>query len=390
MEMIENGKPLSAGEQKVQEYAERIRKGESRDAIIQGLPESFRSAIDREVGKSTEQAVIPPQYAGMSAEAVDFIWTIPEYIDPEKTKQEKEKKEKALEVLRAKESDKMQREEKLKTVRDELGIAEQPRDGGEKKEAEQEEYHELSVEERKKLNGWAASYELAKIAKHEGVDLAELSREEYAQFAIDNALAIDDSQLRVAPWQRMGASVEELVARNKEQRAKISEAAEKAFAKFCFEMKQKAGTNDRSIEENIRVRQGTKDSDSWLFFGINSSLAEGAGETYKAYVSVKDLNTLSPKRFIELMKMLRDAKYNGDIKIFQDLSGQGTRLNDQIVMHGNSQEDSLLALRVAEQFFGNDLDQKGVGKDEVIDGKNQSYSQILAKKIKDEIHAEKK
>jgi hypothetical protein len=86
------------------------------------------------------------------------------------------------------------------------------------------------------------------------------------------------------------------------------------------------------------------------------------------------------------MMALRDAKYNGDIKIFQDLSEQGIRLNDQIVMHGGSQADAELALQVAEQFFGEDLDQKSVGKDEVIDGENKSYSQILAKRIAEAVN----
>ncbi len=87
---------------------------------------------------------------------------------------------------------------------------------------------------------------------------------------------------------------------------------------------------------------------------------------------------------------LRDAKYNGDIKIFQDLSEQGVRLNDQIVIHGGSQTDAELALQVAENFFGADLDQKSIGKDEVVDGENKSYSQILAQRISEAINPKSK
>ncbi len=377
MESMEGQKNISAGEQKVREYADRIKGGESKDAIMQGLPDSFRSAIEREMQGSgkNEDVKVPPQYKGMSAEAVDIIWTIPEYMDPAKTEQENERKRKVLEVLHAREVERgndRTKEAQLHAVRSELGI--------------EEDQRELSLEERRKLSGWSASYELARMAKRQGIDLSALSREEYAQFAIDNALAIDDDQLRVAPWQRMGTSVEELVMSNRERRARIGEAAEGAFARFSFEMKQKAGSNDRMIGENIRVRQGTKDSNSWLFFGINNAIAGATGETYKSYVSVKDLNALTPERFIGLMKALRDAGYNGDIKIFQDMAEQGTRLNDQIVMHGNSQEDARLALTVAERFLGNDLDQKSMGKDEVIEGENKSYSQILARRIHDAIH----
>ena len=78
-----------------------------------------------------------------------------------------------------------------------------------------------------------------------------------------------------------------------------------------------------------------------------------------------------------------------NIKIFQDLSEQGVRLNDQIVLHGVSQADAELALQVAEKFFGADLDQKSVGKDEVIEGKNKSYSQILAQRIVDAVNPSK-
>lgn len=59
-------------------------------------------------------------------------------------------------------------------------------------------------------------------------------------------------------------------------------------------------------------------------------------------------------------------------------------------MHGASKNDADLALSVAEKFFGNNLDQKSTGKDEVINGKSLSYSQILAEKIKNAINLPKK
>lgn len=235
--------------------------------------------------------------------------------------------------------------------------------------------------EHQALHGWTASYELARIARIQGVDLSRMSREEYADFAVQHSLAIDDDQLRVAPWQRMATSVQDIVMENRERKARITEESEKGFAQFSFGMQQKAATEDRAIAEGIRVRQGTKDSNSWLYFGINKGTGEKQAETYKSYVSVKDLNTLTSERFKNLMTALRDAGYNGDIKIFQDLSEQGVRLNDQIVMHGASEADAKLALVVAEEFFGDDLDQKSVGKDQVVDGESKSYSQLLADKI---------
>lgn len=395
----ESNNPVSSGgEGKIEEYTTRIKNGESKDSLFQDLPESFKSGIEKRlaepVEEKTEQGLneIPPQYKGLDSETLDFIWTFPEYIDHEKTIKLKEKKARALAVLREKESTEAAKTErhhvdqkKIEELREQLGITKLPEnEKTQEKEVivpKSEELPTLSAEDRKKLHGWAASYELAKIAKQQGVDLSKISREDYVNFAIQNSLAIDDDQLRVAPWQRMGTSVQEIVLANKEKRAEIKEESEKAFAKFCYEIQQKAGQENRFLSENIRVRQGTKDSNSWLFFGINNGTGEKSSETYKSYVSVKDLNTLTPERFTQFMTTLREAKYNGDIKIFQDLSEQGVRLNDQIVMHGGSQADAELALQVAEQFFGTDLDQRSVGKDEVIDGENKSYSQILSNKI---------
>jgi hypothetical protein len=402
MESLDNKNSLTGAEQKIEEYVNRIKNGESRDSIFQGLPESFKSGIEKRLTESveekTEQGIneIPPQYIGLDSETLDFIWTFPEYVDQEKTKELKEKKARALAALREKESAEKGKEErhqadqkKIEELRERLGIT-KPSENTETQESKNniskpEELPTMSIEERKKLHGWTASYELAKIAKQQGIDLSKISREEYVDFAIQNSLAIDDDQLRVAPWQRMGTSVEEIVLANRERKEQITEESEKAFAKFCYEMQQKAGQENRFLSENIRVRQGTKDSNSWLFFGINNGTGEKSNETYKSYISVKDLNTLTPERFTQFMTALRDAKYDGDIKIFQDLSEQGLRLNDQIVMHGGSQADAELALQVAEQFFGNDLAEKSTGKDEVVDGENRSYSQILAKKIKESI-----
>ncbi len=413
MESLDKNKPLTGGEQKAEEYVNRIENGESKDLIFEDLPESFKSRIEKrlaekakekreQVKEKTEQGIneIPPQYRGLDSETLDFIWTFPEYIDQEKTKEMKEKKARALATLREKESEEKVKEERHKAEQKkidelitQLGIT-RPLENIETQEnkitiSNTEELPTLSIEERKKLHGWDASYELAKIAKQQGVDLSKISREEYVNFAIQNSLAIDDSQLRVAPWQRMGISVQEIVLANRERKAQIKEESEKAFAKFCYETQEKAGQENRFLSENIRVRQGTKDSNSWLYFGINNGTGEKSNETYKSYVSVKDLNTLTPERFIQFMTALRDAKYNGDVKIFQDLSEQGIRLNDQIVMHGGSQADAELALQVAEQFFGADLDQKSVGKDEVFDGENKSYSQILAKKIAEAVNPPK-
>jgi len=252
------------------------------------------------------------------------------------------------------------------------------------------EVGELNIEDRKKLAGWEASYELAKIAKTQGLDLTSVSREEYVQLAIDNSLAINGDQLRGATWQRTATSLKELMDIRKKRKDELHDSDEdKEFLKFEYNIKKIAGEDDpkdRLIKKGIRVRSGTHDSGSWLYFGINNGAKHGSKETYKSYISLKDIKKLSPDKIIIFMEALRNAGYQGDIKTFQDMANQGVVLNDQVVMHGRTQKDAKLALQVAENYFGDELNQKGLGKDEIIDGKSKSYSQILAKKIQKEVN----
>lgn len=129
---------LIGGEQKIQEYINRIKNGESKDKILEGLPLSFVDSIekglevngkDRDLNQN-ENIIIPPQYEGLSSETLDFIWVIPEYIDPEKTKIEKKRKSKILESLKLKEQKEGRVEEQnisdqedAEKIKKELGIS---------------------------------------------------------------------------------------------------------------------------------------------------------------------------------------------------------------------------------------------------------------------------
>lgn len=129
---------LIGGEQKIQEYINRIKNGESKDKILEGLPLSFVDSIekglevngkDRDLNQN-ENITIPTQYEGLSSETLDFIWVIPEYIDPEKTKIEKNRKSKILENLKLKEQKEGRIEEQnisdqedAEKIKKELGIS---------------------------------------------------------------------------------------------------------------------------------------------------------------------------------------------------------------------------------------------------------------------------
>lgn len=391
----------TAGEAKAREYADRIRGGEDPNKIFDGLPPSFRTAIEKNLGEAPsvegvkKELTVPPQYAGLPVDILEDIWEVPVYLDPKKTEEERAHRSAVLAKLRADRvvtDDRSTDNSALTKIRAKLGIDSTPETHGPTGHNKQKgeggprvEQPTLDIESRKKLKGWSASYELARVAMQEGLDLSTLSREEYVAYAIKQNLAIDDDQLRASPWQRMGVSAEDIVRIKKQKRDLISEDADKAFANFCFEMQKKAGENNRQIEDGVAIRSGTKDSNSWLFFKINNGRSDQLQETFKSYIAVKDLNKLTPDRFKLFMRALKQGGYEGDIKIFQDVHTQAVSLNDQIVMHGNSEENAKLAIKIAEEFFGDEIDQKSYGKDVVVNGKELSYSQILAQKIKDSI-----
>ncbi len=51
MESLDNNKPLTGGEQKIEEYVNRIKSGESKDSIFQDLPESFKSSVEKRLAE---------------------------------------------------------------------------------------------------------------------------------------------------------------------------------------------------------------------------------------------------------------------------------------------------------------------------------------------------
>lgn len=128
----------TGGEQKIKEYINRIKNGEQKDKILEGLPLSFVNAIEKGLEtydknkelNQNENFVIPPQYEGLDSETLDFIWVIPEYTDPEKTKTEKNRKSKILENLKLKEQKENKIEEQnisdqedAEKIKKELGIS---------------------------------------------------------------------------------------------------------------------------------------------------------------------------------------------------------------------------------------------------------------------------
>lgn len=75
----------------------------------------------------------------------------------------------------------------------------------------------VDKESNKKLRGWSAAYELAKIAQKEGIDLSTMGVEEYEEYAISNCLVLDDAQIKMNPSQRNCISIAEVLSITKKE-----------------------------------------------------------------------------------------------------------------------------------------------------------------------------
>lgn len=122
--------PLTGGAAKVAELAARINSGSATEAeTLRDLPPGFAMSVREQLAPKTETIttriegtpfspeshtinldssfvpkdadVMPPQYRGITdPEALDIMWTVPVYVDPEKTKFELARKQRAMDSLK--------------------------------------------------------------------------------------------------------------------------------------------------------------------------------------------------------------------------------------------------------------------------------------------------
>jgi len=241
------------------------------------------------------------------------------------------------------------------------------------------------------LTGWKAQWELAKIAKLEGVDLTALNRTEYADYAVKHGLEIDDSQLRMAASLRNAESLPEFLQRKKAITSSSEfKTASDDFDKWSAGILQLAGdrakgTSSGEVASGVTVRSGTATSNTWLFFKINQGADGSSGKTHKTYVGFADLaKSLSGTRFTGFMQALQQAGYQGDIKTGQDFIHL-VAMSDQIVMHGRTEADADLAAKVAQSHFGSEINFTDKG----VDAGGKSYSQIISDDIKQRIEQQR-
>lgn len=132
--------------------------------------------------------------------------------------------------------------------------------------------------------------------------------------------------------------------------------------------------------DNNKTIKGTANP-AWLGVTINDPTNKETDGRHKGYVTMAAYSTdMFAKdveaNIIELWNILKDAGYNGHLKIPSSKNGLNLRF-DNIVIHGATKEDVALALPIIQNF----LESKGLtveGTKTGIDKKNTSHTDLLA------------
>lgn len=252
-------------------------------------------------------------------------------------------------------------------------------EGKEAKEETEEEININDPEENRKLNGWGAQWRLAKIAARDNVDLKSLTREQYADYATENNLKIDDNQLRMKPDLRGKQSMDEYTKAINELTPKTQDqtASVTAFHTFGKEMSKQA-KGSKEIAPGVTPVTTNK---SWLSWKINEGIKSNSKSVPKAYVGFKDpYVSMKPERLKEFMLQLQQAGFKGQLKVPKSLY-DASYISDQMVINANNSKDVRLAKKLAKSFFGEEIGFEDQGKD----SDSQSHSQILAQKIRERV-----
>jgi hypothetical protein len=452
MESPEKNTPQpTGGEQKINEYINRIKAGESKDAIMQGLPASFTDAIEKGLSSqeattedaeslkevaSPELAIIPPQYEGMDSETLDFIWTVPEYMDPEKTKSELERKAKVLEHLREKENVELVRKEKkeeeekqIEKLRQELGVLPEktePKGPIEKKTVEHSfGDHEQAVGIYNTLvdmgNGALEGFKedaLRKIEQYTN-DIKAGKDKEYVlggapeswRNEVERRLATEEDtkkEKQPSPFEGMSQvefasylvsqkapfsldKIYDLLTVRPELRTELMNSTGESWSKNFSPSKEYKEQVER-IENNKELRGDS--NPAWTSMEINNTENKEKDGRHKGYVTMPSQDALLfaenlESNMKELYKALQAAGYNGSLKVPASLSGLKLRF-DNIVIHGATEKDVDLALPIIQEFLtSKNLHVEGTKKgidQKNSDGKKKSHTELLAEKVFQDIN----
>ncbi|HRH31383.1 MAG TPA: hypothetical protein PK950_01830 [Candidatus Paceibacterota bacterium] len=454
MESSEKNTPQpTGGEQKINEYISRIKAGESQEEITQGLPLSFKDAIEKGLSNqeaitedaesqkevsSPELAVIPPQYEGMDSETLDFIWTVPEYVDPEKTKTELERKAKALEHLGEQENAELaiktrknEESKQIEKLRQELGATtvnegKEVIDPFKHKEVEHSfgdneqavgMYNTLMDMGKGAMEGFKEDA-IRKIEQYTNEIKAGKDKEYVLSGApeawrkeVERRLAGEEGtkkEKQLSPLEGMSQvefaaylvnqktqfsldKIYDLLTVRPELRNELLNSSAEAWSKNFSPSKEYKEQVQR-IENNKELRGDS--NPAWTSMEINNTENKEKDGRHKGYVTMTSQDALLfaenlENNMKELHKALQAAGYNGSLKVPASLSGLKLRF-DNIVIHGATEKDVDLALPIIQEFLASknlhiEGTKKGIDQKNE-EGKKKSHTELLAEKVFQQIN----
>jgi hypothetical protein len=305
---------------------------------------------------------LPPQYEGLPSEVIGELWTIPVYVDSEKTRSENERKERVLANLRLKERESEVRNEavlienaenaeKISVAREKLGLNQKNKNLLNLSPEELNRMEAMSVED---FAVWLTT-EARKAGKKLGNSYtydALTARPEFRELRV--AGAFGDSEALMETFRE-----NELLIR------KFKQEAEAQVTKVDG-VEYVSGTWD-----HYKIRYEKKDRK----------------ETHKGYLTVdKDqvLTEFTPDVRHEIVKRLRDGGYRGQVK-FPVTGSRALFSYDNIVLHGNESEDVDKGLEITQAVLGEhklkcEAPRRGVDA-EGIDGNKTSYTDRIAQLV---------
>jgi len=310
-------------------------------------------------------AFIPPQYKGMTAEALDIAWTVPQYADPEKTKQEQQRKAQALTYLQTPEV----RQQKNSAEKEPVPESEQLHQTPEIQSASSPE--ELGFE---KFETQGNVQEAIKMAEK------YLSTKNFDERTFQNQIY---TFLRRRGWVH-GA----LEQRNTEQLDWMQTDYKPHIEWF---------NNAKATVEADFEDKGITTADNGVWFSMTASERREGGEASARYKVYETLDTSNYDYIAKLPSLVEKLKVIGEqtgesIKIKTPRSFIGfTTDNDSLVAHCDSEETCLkIQEAIAQWKSENDIKDipRELGRTKIaIDGKinasdtETSFSDLVANQI---------
>ena len=325
-------------------------------------PEQYSAGTNEWLGRTDEgkQDSMPPQYGGMTAEAVEEIWTVPEYADPEKTVREKERKEKALAYLRHREKEDAERQTELASARsqqdseDALRISEVRSKLGLEKETSGEE--STVVQECRES--------VANIMRGKSPDKADAYR-----MALDMMLTMRS----------------EFVQMKKEA------GGDMLTLGHAFKKEMQTYRDDFLAHVCAETERGGMQWESnpgWLGINTRPEASRKDGLNYKAYLTVPSEEYAFVQHIPELAKRLRKLAIDTDDKVQIKIPNGFMAFvahNDSIVVHCKKRENAEAALAIVREWMGEygiHEAPRELGRTQIAaDGTSESFTQMVTKNI---------